>query len=249
MNKKIKIAFIFGTRPETIKMYPVIKESKKYPNLIEPIVILTAQHREMMDQMTELLKIKCDFDLGIMKHGQSITQINCQSLLKLEEVLMLKKPDIVLVQGDTTTTFSGALASFYQKTKIGHIEAGLRTAKKYYPYPEEINRRLTTVLADYHFAPTKNAADSLKKENINRKNILITGNTVIDSLLLMQDKQYQFSDDRINKFIKTKKQLLLVTMHRRENWGEPLENLCKSLVRIIHNNNNLGIVFPVHKNP
>ena len=249
MNKKIKIAFIFGTRPETIKMYPVIKESKKYPNLIEPIVILTAQHREMMDQMTEFLKIKHDFDLGIMKHGQSITQINCQSLLKLEEVLMLSKPDIVLVQGDTTTTFSGALAAFYQKIKIGHIEAGLRTEKKYYPYPEEINRRLTTVLADYHFAPTKNAVDSLKKENINRKNILITGNTVIDSLLLMQDKQYQFSDDRINKFIKTKKQLLLVTMHRRENWGEPLENLCKSLISIIRNRDNLGIVFPVHKNP
>jgi len=249
VNKKIKIAFIFGTRPETIKMYPVIRETKKYPNLIEPIVILTGQHREMMDQMTQLLKIKHDIDLAIMQHGQSLPQINSKSLLKLDEALQIKKPDLVLVQGDTTTTFSGALAAFYQKIKVGHIEAGLRTSKKYYPYPEEMNRRLTTVLADYHFTPTINAANSLHKEGINPENIFNTGNTVIDSLLLMQNKFYRFSDDRLNKALKTKKQVLLVTMHRRENWGESLENLCQSLLEINQKRDNLLIIFPVHKNP
>jgi len=248
-NKKIKVAFIFGTRPETIKMYPVIRESKKYPQWIEPIVILTAQHREMTDQMTKLFKIYPDFDLDLMKHGQSLSQINAQSLLKLEEVLKSIKPDLVLVQGDTTTTFSGALAAFYQKIKVGHIEAGLRTSKKYYPYPEEMNRRLTTALADYHFTPTKTATHALYKEGIAKKNIFTSGNTVIDSLLLMQNNQFSFSDERINKLLDKKKQVLLVTMHRRENWGKPLENLCKVLLNLSQKQKNLVIVFPVHKNP
>ncbi len=248
-NKKIKIAFIFGTRPETIKMYPVIRESKKYPVWIEPVIILTAQHREMMDQMTNLFRIHPNFDLDIMEHGQSLSQINSQSLLKLEKVLKKSKPDLVLVQGDTTSTFSGALAAFYQKMKVGHIEAGLRTSKKYYPYPEEINRRLTTVLADYHFTPTPVAAEALCKEGIARKNIFTSGNTVIDSLLLMQNNQFRFSDKRINTLRDREKQVLLVTMHRRENWGEPLENLCRALSRLNEKQENLVIVFPVHKNP
>lgn len=249
INKKVKIAFIFGTRPETIKIYPVIREARKYPKWIEPVVILTAQHREMMDQMTDLFKIIPDFDLDIMKHGQSLSQINSQSLLKLEKVLNECKPDLVLVQGDTTTTFSGALAAFYQRIMIGHIEAGLRTSKKYYPYPEEVNRRLTTVLADYHFTPTKVAAEALYKEGIAKKNIFNSGNTVIDSLLLMQNNKLQFSDNRINELIKKKSQILLVTMHRRENWGKPLENLCQALLSINKKNKGLTVVFPVHKNP
>ncbi len=248
-NKKIKLVFIFGTRPETIKMYPVIRESKKYPKWIEPIVILTAQHREMMDQMTNLFKIYPDFDLDLMKHGQSLSQINSQSILKLEEVLKKIKPDLVLVQGDTTTTFSGALAAFYQKIKVGHIEAGLRTSKKYYPYPEEMNRRLTTVLADYHFTPTTTATNVLCKEGIAKKNIFTSGNTVIDALLLMQNNQFRFSDERINRLLDKKKKVLLVTMHRRENWGKPLENLCKVLLNLNQKQKNLVIVFPVHKNP
>jgi len=248
-NKKIKIAFIFGTRPETIKMYPIIRESKKYSQWIEPIIILTAQHREMMDQMTNLFKIYPDFDLDLMKHGQSLSQINSQSLLKLEEVLKKIKPDLALVQGDTTTTFSGALAAFYQKIKVGHIEAGLRTSKKYYPYPEEMNRRLTTVLADYHFTPTTTATHALYKEGIAKKNIFTSGNTVIDSLLLMQNNQFRFSDERINRLLDKGKQVLLVTMHRRENWGRPLEDLCKVLLNLNQKQKNLVIVFPVHKNP
>ncbi len=243
------MVFIFGTRPETIKMYPVIRESKKYPAWIEPMVLLTAQHREMLDQMINLFHIRPDIDLNIMKHGQSLSQINSQALLKLEEALKKIQPDLVLVQGDTTTTFSGALAAFYQKIKVGHIEAGLRTAKKYYPYPEEINRRLTTVLTDYHFTPTEGAAKILYKEGIAKKNVFISGNTVIDALLLMQKKQFRFSDKRINKLLNKKKKLLLVTMHRRENWGKPLKNLCCVLSQINQEQENLFVVFPVHKNP
>jgi UDP-N-acetylglucosamine 2-epimerase (non-hydrolysing) len=248
-NKKISIAFIFGTRPETIKMYPVIKEARKYPELVKPIIILSGQHREMMDQMIKLFKIHPDFDLNIMKHGQSLSKINSQLLIKLEKVLQKSQPDIVLVQGDTTTTFSGALAAFYQKIKVGHIEAGLRTAKKYYPYPEEMNRRLTTVLADYHFAPTKNAVQDLLKEGVTKDKIFLSGNTVIDALMLMQDKGFLFSNNRINNAIASGKKLLLVTMHRRENWGESLVNLSRALLKIIDKHTNMVIVFPIHKNP
>ncbi len=248
-QSKIKIAFVFGTRPESIKMFPIIREVKEYPNWIEPLIILTAQHREMLDQMINLFQIKPDVDLNIMRHGQSLSKINSASLLKLEEVFKDKRPDLVLVQGDTTTTFSGALAAFYQKIKVGHIEAGLRTFKKYYPYPEEMNRRLTTVLADYHFAPTKIAANILLQEGIARENIFISGNTVIDALFLMQNHEFQFTDTKINQVIKQGKKVVLVTMHRRENWGEPLKNLCQALINIQKKYNDVVIIFPMHKNP
>jgi UDP-N-acetylglucosamine 2-epimerase (non-hydrolysing) len=248
-QSKIKIAFVFGTRPESIKMFPIIREVKEYPNWIEPLIILTAQHREMLDQMINLFQIKPDIDLNIMRHGQSLSKINSASLLKLEKVFKDKRPDLVLVQGDTTTTFSGALAAFYQKIKVGHIEAGLRTFKKYYPYPEDMNRRLTTVLADYHFAPTKTAANILLQEGIARENIFISGNTVIDALFLMQNHEFQFTDTKINQVIKQGKKVVLVTMHRRENWGEPLKNLCQALINIQKKHNDVVIIFPMHKNP
>lgn len=248
-EKKIKIAFIFGTRPESIKMYPIIREVKKYPHWIIPIIILTAQHREMLDQMINLFQIQPDFDLGIMEHGQSLSHLNSASLLKLEQVFKDTQPDLVLVQGDTTTTFSGALAAFYQKIKVAHIEAGLRTFKKYYPFPEEINRRLTTVLADYHFTPTLLAAKILEKEGIDREGIFISGNTVIDALLLMQEDNFQFTDNRINQARDSKKQILLVTIHRRENWGEPLKEVCQALAYLIEKHKGIVILFPVHKNP
>lgn len=247
--KKIKVSFIFGTRPEVIKMYPVIQEAKKYAQWIEAKIILTAQHREMLDQMIKLFHIQPDIDLNIMKHGQSLSQINSLALLKLEEVFQKIKPDLVLVQGDTTTTFSGALAAFYQKIKVGHIEAGLRTLKKYYPFPEEMNRRLTTVLADYHFTPTSQTAQILKKEGVDPRNILITGNTVIDTLLLMQKDNYKFIDNRINQLIDQKKAILLITIHRRENWGEPLARVCQAIINIVQKNKNICAFFPVHKNP
>lgn len=248
-QSKIKIAFVFGTRPESIKMFPIIREVEEYPNWIEPLIILTAQHREMLDQMINLFQIKSDIDLDIMRHGQSLSKINSASLLKLEKVFKDKRPDLVLVQGDTTTTFSGALAAFYQKIKVGHIEAGLRTFKKYYPYPEEMNRRLTTVLADYHFAPTKTAANILLQEGIARENIFISGNTIIDALFLMQNNKFQFTDSRINQLMNQGKKVVLVTMHRRENWGEPLKNLCQALINIQRKYNDVVIIFPMHKNP
>ena len=230
-------------------MYPVIKEAKEYPHWIEPIIILTAQHREMLDQMIHLFQIQPDIDLGIMEHGQSLSRINSSTLLKLEKVFKNTQPDLVLVQGDTTTTFSGALAAFYQKIKIGHIEAGLRTFKKYYPFPEEINRHLTTVLADYHFTPTPLAAKWLVEEGIDRENILIAGNTVIDTLILMQEDNFQFKDSRINRLTGPNKKVLLVTIHRRENWGEPLEKVCQALIDIEQKHKNIVVFFPVHKNP
>ncbi len=248
-GEKIKVAFIFGTRPEAIKMYPVIKEAKMYPHWIVPIIILTAQHREMLDQMIKLFQIIPDFDLNIMEQGQSLSRINSLALLKLEQVFQEKKPDLVLVQGDTTTTFSGALAAFYQKIKVGHIEAGLRTLKKYYPFPEEINRRLTTVLADYHFTPTPQTAQILKKEGVDPQHIFITGNTVIDTLFLMQKDKFQFRDSRINYVINQRRPLLLITMHRRENWGEPMVRVCQAVSNILQKNRNIIAFFPVHKNP
>lgn len=248
-SQKIKIAFIFGTRPETVKMFPVISEARRYPSWIDPVVILTAQHREMMDQMIHHFQIVPDIDLNIMRHGQSLSQINTRALLKLEKVLKENHSDLVMVQGDTTTTFSGALAAFYQKIKVGHIEAGLRTENKYYPFPEEMNRRLTTVLTDYHFTPTETTAQLLLREGIPEENIFISGNTVIDALQSMQDRHYQFNDSRLNAVLSRGKAILLVTMHRRENWGKPLENLCQALCQINRKFENLFIIFPVHKNP
>ena len=248
-DKKIKIAFVFGTRPEAIKMFPVIREAKEYPHWLTPFVILTAQHREMLDQMINLFQIEPDIDLAIMEQGQSLSHINSSSLIKLEEVFEKILPDLVLVQGDTTTTFSGALAAFYQKIRVGHIEAGLRTFKKYYPFPEEINRRLTTVLADYHFPPTPLAAKLLEKEGIERENIFVSGNTVIDAFLLMLESNFQFTDNRINQFRDSHEKVVLVTMHRRENWGKPLENVCQALLSISQRYKNIVIFFPLHKNP
>lgn len=248
-EKKIKVAFIFGTRPESIKMFPVIQEVKKYPHWLTPFVILTAQHREMLDQMVNLFQIKPDIDLAIMEHGQSLSHINSSSLLKLERAFQEILPDLVLVQGDTSTTFSGALAAFYQKIRVGHIEAGLRTFKKYHPFPEEINRRLTSVLADYHFPPTTLAAEILEKEGVARENIFISGNTVIDAFRLMLEDNYQFSDNKINQCIESYKKVLLVTIHRRENWGEPLENVCQALLTISQKHKDIVIFLPLHKNP
>ena len=248
MNK-IKLAIVFGTRPETIKMFPIINEIKKYPSLIDYKVIVSGQHREMLDQMLEIFKIKPDYDLNIMKEGQSLSQITTNSLLGIENILKEEKPSIVLVQGDTTTTFTGALAAFYQKIKIAHIEAGLRTNNKYYPFPEEINRHLTTVLADISFAPTKKSCRNLVSEGVKREDIFISGNTVIDSLFLMSKKNHLFKEPLLRNEKLFKKRIILVTMHRRENWGRPLEETCQALIKIIDKHPDLFIIFPMHKNP
>ena len=248
MNK-IKIAVIFGTRPETIKMFPILSEIKKYSHLIESKIIVSGQHREMLDQMLEIFQIHPDYDLNIMKQSQSLSHITKNSLLGIEKILKKERPSMVLVQGDTTTTFVGALAAFYQKIKIGHIEAGLRTNNKYYPFPEEINRHLTSVLADLHFAPTENSCKNLLSEGIRRENIFVSGNTVIDSLFLMIKENYIFREALLRDVKIFEKKIILVTMHRRENWGRPLRETCQALIKLIDDYSDLSVIFPIHKNP
>jgi len=248
MNK-IKIAIIFGTRPETIKMFPIISEIKKYPHLIDYRIIVSGQHREMLDQMLKIFQINSDYDLDIMEQGQSLSNITNNSLLGIEKILIKEKSSMVLVQGDTTTTFTGALAAFYQKIKIGHIEAGLRTNNKYYPFPEEINRHLTSVLTDLHFTPTRQSCNNLLSEGVKREDIFISGNTVIDSLLLMIKENHIFREPLLKDKKIFEKKIILVTMHRRENWGEPLKEVCQAINKIIDKHIDISVIFPLHKNP
>ena len=248
MNK-INLTLIFGTRPETIKMFPLISEMKKYPHLIDFKIVVTGQHREMLDQMLEIFKIIPDYDLNIMEQVQSLSQITKNSLIGIERILKKERPNMVLVQGDTTTTFAGALAAFYQKIKIGHIEAGLRTNNKYYPFPEEINRHLTSVLADLHFAPTAQSCKNLISEGVKRKDIFICGNTVIDSLFLMIKKNHIFTEPLLRDKKIFEKKIILVTVHRRENWGEPLKNICQALIKLLDEHSDLFVIIPLHKNP
>jgi UDP-N-acetylglucosamine 2-epimerase (non-hydrolysing) len=203
----------------------------------------------MLDQMLEIFRINPDYDLNIMEKGQSLSTITNNSLLGIEKILKKEKPSIVLVQGDTTTTFTGALAAFYQKIRIGHVEAGLRTYHKYYPFPEEANRHLTSVLTDLHFAPTRKSCENLLFEGVKREDIFICGNTVIDSLLLKLKENYQFREPLLKNKKILEKRIILVTMHRRENWGEPLRETCQAINKIIDEYPDTYIIFPLHKNP
>jgi UDP-N-acetylglucosamine 2-epimerase (non-hydrolysing) len=212
-------------------------------------IIVSGQHREMLDQMLEIFQINSDYDLNIMEQGQSLSNITKNSLLGIEKILKKERPSIVLVQGDTTTTLTGALAAFYQKIKIGHVEAGLRTHNKYYPFPEEVNRHLTSVLADIHFTPTAKSCKNLLSEGAKRKDILISGNTVIDSLFLMIKKNYIFREPLLKDEKIFEKKIILVTMHRRENWGEPLRKTCKAINKIVEEHPDVSVIFPLHKNP
>jgi UDP-N-acetylglucosamine 2-epimerase (non-hydrolysing) len=243
----MKTAMIFGTRPEAIKMAPLYKKMKEKG--IEVKIIATAQHREMLDQVLELFEINPDYDLNIMKKGQTLSELTSRLVTKIDEILKKEKFDNILVHGDTTSTFLGSLAAFYNKIPVGHVEAGLRTNDIYNPYPEEMNRRLTGTIAQYHFAPTQKAKENLLKENIDEKNITITGNTVIDALLwVKQNKQKDIEKTKEKYNIKDKK-YILITMHRRENWGKPIENVMKAIKKYINENKEMHIVFPVHLNP
>ena len=245
--KKIKVMSVFGTRPEAIKMAPLIKELEKNQN-IESIVCVTAQHREMLDQVLNIFNIKADFDLNIMRDKQTLVGITARAIEGLDDVMKKVKPDIVLVHGDTSTTFAGALASYYNKIKVGHVEAGLRTYDKYQPFPEEMNRKLTGAITDLHFSPTKLAKKHLLLENVNENDIYITGNTVIDALKTTIEKNYIFSVDKLNN-IDYNKKVIVVTAHRRENLGEPLINICNAIKRIVEKYEDVEIVYAVHKNP
>ncbi len=240
-----KIIVVIGTRPEAIKMAPVIQELKKYPEKIRTIVLITGQHDEMLNQALNLFKISPDYDLKVMENNQSLTDITMKVLARMEDILIDVNPDLILTQGDTTTTFAASLAGFYKKIIIGHIEAGLRTNKKYYPFPEEINRTLVGTLADFHYAPTKSAAKNLLKQGIDKDKVYVTGNTVIDAVLCMIDNNHSFGFDI--DFNKNK--IILVTAHRRENFGEPLENICLAIKEILHRDQNIEVVYPIHLNP
>lgn len=230
-------------------MAPVVKELEKYPEEIIPLVTVTAQHRDMLDQVLKLFNIKPHYDLDIMQANQTLFDVTTKALLGLKEIFEKERPDYVLVHGDTTTTFVASLAAFYLQIPVGHVEAGLRTFNKYSPFPEEMNRRLTGAIADVHFAPTETASKNLLAEGVSPEKIFITGNTVIDALLSKVKEQYNFHNELLNKINYSNKRVLLVTTHRRENLGEPLRNVYKALRRLVHEYNDVEVIFPVHKNP
>ena len=246
-----KILIIFGTRPEAIKMAPLTKEFQKYPQLFETKVCVTAQHREMLDQVLSFFDISPNYDLDLMKPGQNLYNLTATIIKSLKQILEEFKPDYVFVHGDTTTTMAGSIASFYSGAKVCHVEAGLRTHNKLSPFPEEINRQVTGRISDYHFAPTENSKKNLIKENIKEENILVTGNTVIDALISSVDKvnkkPSQFINNLSNKI--RDKEVVLVTGHRRENLGEGFERICKAIKQIAYDNKNRLIIYPVHLNP
>lgn len=244
-----KIAVIFGTRPDTIKLASIILELKKEKKFFKVITIATAQHRQMLDQVLNIFKITPDYDLNIMVPQQSLATLTKNTIGKLGEVLLKEHPDMVIVQGDTTTTFVGSLVAFYHQIPVGHVEAGLRTNDKANPFPEEINRRLTSVLTDLHFAPTDTAKKALLKENISAESIFVTGNTVIDALNISIKKNYKFTVPMLNEVISQRKKIILVTMHRRENWGKPMKGACNAVKRLAIQYPDFNFVFPVHLNP
>ncbi|KGN02541.1 UDP-N-acetylglucosamine 2-epimerase [Clostridium novyi A str. 4570] len=245
--KKLKVMSVFGTRPEAIKMAPLVKELEKNSS-IESKVCVTAQHREMLDQVLNLFNIVPDYDLNLMKKKQSLNSITTDVLNSLGDILSAEKPDMILVHGDTTTTFASALAAFYNKIKVGHVEAGLRTYDKYFPFPEEMNRKLTGSIADLHFAPTSRNRDNLLKEGVAENDIFVTGNTVIDAMNYTVEENYNFENKVLNN-INYNKKVIMVTAHRRENWGEGIENICKALLEIKEDNKDVEIVYLVHLNP
>ncbi|MDP4118146.1 MAG: UDP-N-acetylglucosamine 2-epimerase (non-hydrolyzing) [Bacillota bacterium] len=244
--KKLKVMTVFGTRPEAIKMAPLVIELKKADD-IESLVCITAQHREMLDMVMNLFKIKADYDLNIMQANQTLAGITTRAIDGLCKVFEEVKPDVVLVHGDTTTTFCGSIAAFYNHIAVGHVEAGLRTYDKYSPFPEEINRCLTGTIADYHFAPTENNKNNLIKENKLGK-IFVTGNTVIDATKYTVKPNYLFSNETL-KTLDFSKRTILVTAHRRENLGKPLENICKAILDVVNDSPDIQVVYPVHLNP
>ena len=250
----MKVLSVFGTRPEAIKMAPVIKELEKHPGSFQSVVCVTAQHRQMLDQVLELFEIRPDHDLDIMKPGQNLFDVTCNVLQGLKPVLEKERPDIVLVHGDTTTTMAASLASFYCGVKVGHVEAGLRTGNKLAPFPEEVNRRVAGVLADLHFAPTERAKGNLLAEGVSAASILVTGNTVIDALLAVAGRMRDDASLRARfeaqfSFLDVKKRLILVTGHRRENFGDGFEQICSALAEVADSVPDVEILYPVHLNP
>lgn len=245
MGKRIKVLTIFGTRPEAIKMAPLVLELKRRQDQFEPLVAVTAQHREMLDQVLDIFGIEPDFDLDIMKQQQTLAQITTRALEGLDQVMKETKPDIVLVHGDTTTTFAASLAAFYNQIAIGHVEAGLRTGNKYSPYPEEMNRQLTGIMADLHFSPTENSRENLLAENKKADHISVTGNTAIDALKTTVNPAYT------HPLLEQAegKRIVLLTAHRRENLGENMRQMFRAVKRLVEAHPDIQVIYPVHLNP
>ncbi|MBE5067794.1 UDP-N-acetylglucosamine 2-epimerase (non-hydrolyzing) [Ligilactobacillus salivarius] len=244
--KKIKVMTVFGTRPEAIKMAPLVLELQKQSQRFETITTVSAQHREMLDQVLDIFHIKPDYDLNIMHARQTLTDITSNVLINLDKILKEAKPDIVLVHGDTTTTFAASVAAFYNQIPIGHVEAGLRTWEKYSPYPEEMNRQMTDAMTDLYFAPTNQSKANLLKENHKEDNIYITGNTAIDALKQTVDKEYHH--DILDK-VSPDNKLILLTMHRRENQGEPMRRVFKVIREVVESREDVEVIYPVHLSP
>ncbi|MDU4884546.1 non-hydrolyzing UDP-N-acetylglucosamine 2-epimerase [uncultured Clostridium sp.] len=244
---KIKVLSVFGTRPEAIKMCPLVKALEK-DNRIESIVCATAQHREMLDTVLDIFDVKPQYDLNVMSHGQTIVDVSNKVLTGVDKVIKECNPDIVLVHGDTSTTLNGALAAFYNQKPIGHVEAGLRTGDIYSPFPEEANRKLTGAITTLHFSATESNKANLERENIHN-NIYITGNTVIDALLSVVDKNHKFDNKNLNNIDFENKKIVLLTAHRRENWGEPMKDIFAAVKELVSKNEDVNVIFPMHKNP
>ncbi len=240
----IKVMTVFGTRPEAIKMAPLVKELQKRQN-IQTIVCVTAQHRQMLDQVLETFQIIPDYDLDIMKQGQTLSQITSRVLIGLEQVIQKEQPDLVLVHGDTTTTYAGALAAYYQQVAIGHVEAGLRTYCKYSPFPEEMNRQMVGVMADYHFAPTELSKENLLKEGKPETSVFVTGNTAIDAMKTTVKESYEHPQLTWAK----DSRLIMLTAHRRENLGQPMRHMFQAIKRIVNEHSDVKVIYPIHMNP
>lgn len=254
MSSEFKVLSVFGTRPEAIKMAPVVKELERHPEVFKSLVCVTAQHRQMLDQALNLFDINPDYDLDIMKPGQDLYDVTCNVMQGLKPVLLKERPDIVLVHGDTTTTIATSIASYYSRIRVGHVEAGLRTGDKFFPFPEEMNRRVTGLLTDMHFAPTEASRQNLLREGVDDSSIFVTGNTVIDALLSVSsriDNDSALADRLADEFsfLDQDKRLILVTGHRRENFGTGFENICAALADIARSNPDIEILYPVHLNP
>lgn len=245
--KKIKVMSVFGTRPEAIKMAPLVKELAKYPDL-ESICCLTGQHREMLDSVMDIFRLKGDYDLNIMEKQQTLSTITTKTLLGMDGVIDACRPDVILVHGDTSTTFAGALSAFYHQIPVGHVEAGLRTWDKYSPFPEEMNRTLVGDIAELHFSPTRANADNLRREGISG-DIFITGNTAIDAMGYTVRENFRFTEQLLNELNFEKKRIIVLTCHRRENYGKPMEDIMDAVARIVELHPDVEVVYPVHLSP
>lgn len=249
MSKTLQVMTVFGTRPDAVKMAPVVLELQRFAPAVQVTIVVTGQHREMLDQVLRVFLLTPHHDLNIMQHGQTLTQITVRVLEGLDQLLRDQKPHVLLAQGDTTTTFVAALAAFYHQVAFGHVEAGLRTYHKYNPFPEEMNRRLAGAIADFHFAPTPQARENLLREGIPPENIWVTGNTGIDALLMVAQRDYPLDDPLLQQAVESSLRMVLITAHRRENWGEPLRRICRAVAQLVAHFEDILVVFPMHRNP